>query len=178
MKALKKAEIIYDLIMNERCVDKLVIELIDELAEIENSTCNWYQDEEYSSDFSSDCGVQFTFNEGMPSENYMKFCCKCGKKLIEHKYDVDGKYKKGKSMTRDTAKEEWSKIIESGIINFNEKNLIDKIYDDFENRSCENCKFKYVVDSMCTECRCNESPIDYIDFDCFPFFSCSEWEPK
>ena len=89
MKALKKAEIIYDLIMNERCVDKLVIELIDELSEIENSTCNWYQDEEDSSDFSSDCGVQFTFNEGMPSENYMKFCCKCGKKLIEHKYDVD-----------------------------------------------------------------------------------------
>ena len=89
MKALKKAEIIYDLIMNERCVDKLVIELIDELAEIENSTCNWYQNEEDSSDFSSDCGVQFAFNEGMPSENYMKFCCKCGKKLIEHKYDVD-----------------------------------------------------------------------------------------
>ena len=89
MKALKKAEIIYDLIMNERCVDKLVIELIVELAEIENSTCNWYQNEEDSSDFSSDCGVQFTFNEGIPSENYMKFCCKCGKKLIEHKYDVD-----------------------------------------------------------------------------------------
>ena len=50
--------------------------------------------------------------------------------------------------------------------------------EDLENRSCENCKFKYIVDSMCTECRCNESPIDYIDFDCFPFFSCSEWEPK
>lgn len=64
-------------------------EAIEELEDLENSTCNWYQDEEDSSDFSSDCGVQFTFNEGMPSENYMKFCCKCGKKLIEHKYDVD-----------------------------------------------------------------------------------------
>ena len=55
--------------------------------------------------------------------------------------------------------------------------LIEEL-EDLENRSCENCKFKYVVDSMCTECRCNESPIDYIDFDCFPFFSCREWKPK
>ena len=47
-----------------------------------------------------------------------------------------------------------------------------------KNRSCENCKFKYVVDSMCTECRCNESPIDYIDFDCFPFFCCNKWKSK
>ena len=53
-----------------------------------------------------------------------------------------------------------------------------KELEGLENRSCENCKFKYVVDSMCTECRCNESPIDYIDFDCFSSFSCSEWEPK
>ena len=53
-----------------------------------------------------------------------------------------------------------------------------KELEDLENRSCENCKFKYVVDSMCTECRCNESPIDYIDFDCFPFFSCNKWDAK
>lgn len=60
------------------------------------------------------------------------------------------------------------------------KELSDQIAlnNPFKNRSCEDCKFKYVVDSMCTECRCNESPIDYIDFDCFPLFSCSEWEPK
>ena len=53
-----------------------------------------------------------------------------------------------------------------------------KELEDLENRSCDNCKFKYVVDSMCTECRCNESPIDYIDFDCFPFFSCRKWKSK
>ena len=61
------------------------------------------------------------------------------------------------------------------------KVVAEMLYDtieEYENRSCENCKFKYVVDSMCTECRCNESPIDYIDFDCFSSFSCSEWEPK
>ena len=51
-------------------------------------------------------------------------------------------------------------------------------FEELENRSCENCKFKYVVDSMCTECRCNESPIDYIDFDCFSSFSCNKWESK
>ena len=62
-----------------------------------------------------------------------------------------------------------------------ELNFLDKMIkklEDLENRSCEDCKFKYVVDSMCTECRCNESPIDYIDFDCFPFFSCREWKSK
>ena len=66
----------------------------------------------------------------------------------------------------------------SSIKYLEEINEAIKELEDLENRSCENCKFKYVVDSMCTECRCNESPIDYIDFDCFPFFSCSEWEPK
>ena len=77
-------------------------------------------------------------------------------------------------MTRDEAKQLFYDADGSELNDV----LIDKIYDDFENRSCENCKFKYVVDSMCTECRCNESPIDYIDFDCFPFFSCREWKSK
>lgn len=47
-----------------------------------------------------------------------------------------------------------------------------------ENRSCDNCKFKYVVDSMTTECQHNDSPIDYVDLDCFPTFSCNVWESK
>ena len=61
------------------------------------------------------------------------------------------------------------------------KHRFDQAIEELEalqNRSCDNCKFKYVVDSMCTECRCNESPIDYIDFDCFPVFSCREWKSK
>ena len=66
----------------------------------------------------------------------------------------------------------------SSIKYLEEINEAIKELEDLENRSCEDCKFKYVVDSMCTECRCNESPIDYIDFDCFPFFSCSEWKSK
>ena len=55
---------------------------------------------------------------------------------------------------------------------------IDRIYDDLENRSCKNCKFKYVVDSMTEECRNDNSPIEYLDLECFPKFSCSEWELK
>jgi len=47
-----------------------------------------------------------------------------------------------------------------------------------EDRKCENCKYKYIVDSMTTECTNNYSPIDYIDEDCFPNFSCSEWSRK
>lgn len=63
-------------------------EAIEELEDLENSTCNWYQ-EEINDYFESDCGVQFTLFDGMPSENNMNFCHKCGKKLIEHKYVVD-----------------------------------------------------------------------------------------
>ena len=53
-----------------------------------------------------------------------------------------------------------------------------KELEDLENRSCDNCKFKYVVDSMTTECQHNDSPIDYVDLDCFPTFSCNVWESK
>lgn len=63
-------------------------EAIAELEALENRSCNWYQ-EENNDYFESDCGAQFTLFEGMPSENNMNFCHKCGKKLIEHKYVVD-----------------------------------------------------------------------------------------
>ena len=56
------------------------------------------------------------------------------------------------------------------------------LYHKLENKNsgsacntCENCKFKYVVDSMTTECRNDNSPIDYLHLDCFPSFSCNEW---
>lgn len=48
--------------------------------------------------------------------------------------------------------------------------------NEVENRSCESCKHKYIVDSMTTECRDNDSPIDYLDLECFPEFSCNRWE--
>lgn len=89
---------------------------------------------------------------------------------------------KGNNMTKEKANEwientfsDWTKEDDRQESIFY---LVKRIYNDLENRSCENCKFKYVVDSMCTECRCNESPIEYLDLDTFPFFGCSEWEPK
>jgi len=61
------------------------------------------------------------------------------------------------------------------------KVVAEMLYDTiekYENRSCKGCKFKYVVDSMTTECQHNDSPIDYVDLDCFPTFSCNVWESK
>ena len=72
-------------------------------------------------------------------------------------------------------------------------NLVAKIYADFKleleteykrgqdsilSRSCKSCKHKYIVDSMTTECRDNDSPIDYLDLECFPEFSCNKWKQK
>jgi len=64
------------------------------------------------------------------------------------------------------------------IHDFSNVNEAIKELEALENRSCDNCKFKYVVDSMTTECQHNDSPIDYVDLDCFPTFSCNNWESK
>ena len=88
--------------------DRLIEEAIQELEELNSRSCesykyykktihqdyktcfliknNWYQ-QEGGYDFEADCGMQFTIFGGMPSENNMNFCTKCGKKLIEHKHD-------------------------------------------------------------------------------------------
>jgi len=42
-------------------------------------------------------------------------------------------------------------------------NKIDKIYDDFENSTCDDCKYKYVVSYDRTECRCDASIIDFLE---------------
>ena len=44
-------------------------------------------------------------------------------------------------MTRGEAKQEFFNILESGELRFDEQSFIDKIYDSFENRSCDNCKY-------------------------------------
>ncbi len=53
-----------------------------------------------------------------------------------------------------------------------------KYINEVESRSCENCKYKYVIDSLATECRNNNCPIDFLDLDCFESFSCNQWELK
>ena len=56
--------------------------------------------------------------------------------------------------------------------------LLKKVYNDFESRTCENCKHKYVVDAMTVECRDNDSMLEYLDLDCFPDFGCNKFERK
>lgn len=49
--------------------------------------CNWHQeDSEHIPDtWRSDCGVLWTFTNGSPIQNNMKYCCGCGAKLRERK---------------------------------------------------------------------------------------------
>ena len=41
-------------------------------------TCDWHEREGY---WITDCGHEFVINDGIPSENYMRYCCYCGKKI-------------------------------------------------------------------------------------------------
>lgn len=46
--------------------------------------CTWRQCED--GEWDSDCGVSWTFENGTPAENYMKFCSGCGHRLVELAY--------------------------------------------------------------------------------------------
>jgi hypothetical protein len=48
------------------------------------SICAWAEDEEGNWD--TGCGNKFIFIEGGPKDNGMEFCCYCGNKLGEIKY--------------------------------------------------------------------------------------------
>jgi hypothetical protein len=51
-------------------------------------TCEWKQDENGA--WWTDCGNGFEFNnEGSPKDNKMKFCCYCGKPLIQKGHPHD-----------------------------------------------------------------------------------------
>ena len=49
--------------------------------------CEWRQEDPFGGNDSciwqTDCGHEFVFDEGTPSENDAKFCLYCGKKLVE-----------------------------------------------------------------------------------------------
>ena len=51
------------------------------------------------------------------------------------------------------------------------RNIIDDIYDDFENRTCENCHFYRKSIRWCSE---SVEIKGYIDKD----FGCNKWEEK
>jgi hypothetical protein len=49
-----------------------------------NEECSWIQDDDGNT-WAAGCGrhYYFTLIEGTPSENGMKYCFRCGKKLVE-----------------------------------------------------------------------------------------------
>ena len=80
-------------------------------------------------------------------------------------------------MTRAEAKLEFFTLLESGIIDFKEKNIIDKIYDSFEEREM----------FLATKDLCNDSCKHYLsdngNYPLEPCGSCTrfyadKWEPK
>ena len=53
-----------------------------EAREIAAPTCEWSTDEEWDGDnWESECGASWTFPDGGPAENAMKFCPECGSKI-------------------------------------------------------------------------------------------------
>jgi len=46
-------------------------------------TCTWIQQDDGCDYWESSCGGAFSFNDDGPTANEMKFCCYCGKSLIE-----------------------------------------------------------------------------------------------
>lgn len=47
-----------------------------------NKGCVWHCDE-YGV-WHTDCEHLYVINEGLPSDNSMKYCCFCGKEIIEY----------------------------------------------------------------------------------------------
>ena len=75
-------------------------------------------------------------------------------------------------MKRDEAKQEWAKVHP---LDLDLDSVIDVIYDDFENRSCESCKFgmTYHFDDE-IECFKIEADTQGIYFS--KDFCCNKWE--
>lgn len=64
--------------------------LIGKNAELcaESETCQWQADSD--GNYSTSCGETFTLIDGTPSENCMRYCCYCGKKVNVIHYRFEG----------------------------------------------------------------------------------------
>jgi hypothetical protein len=51
----------------------------------QEAVCGWQrEDDDHMPDtWRSDCGVMWTFTDGSPVDNQMKYCCGCGAILLE-----------------------------------------------------------------------------------------------
>ncbi len=80
-------------------------------------------------------------------------------------------------MTRDEAKKEWAK---THPLDLDLDSVIDVIYDDFENRTCENCKYNKKQDNFmifCDKEMCQDnSKMMWHSFT--KDFYCKYWESK
>ena len=54
------------------------------------------------------------------------------------------------------------------------QSFIDKIYDDFESRTCSNCKWRTPV----SVCMCETSELYDCCVDNIHVFGCNQWEQK
>lgn len=52
-----------------------------------STECHWSQDSEDGDTWAAQCGRYFTINDGSPSDNEMRFCCFCGKPLVEIRFE-------------------------------------------------------------------------------------------
>ena len=53
-----------------------------------NPECHWYQEDEDSDVWQTQCGHYMTIIEGTPAENEFVHCCFCGKSLVEHPFEA------------------------------------------------------------------------------------------
>lgn len=49
------------------------------------TNCKWVQDSDWenSGDYHTECGGELSLTVGTPKDNDMKYCCFCGKELIQ-----------------------------------------------------------------------------------------------
>ena len=99
--------------------------------------------------------------------------------IVEKKKDEDGTQKNGAKMTREEFHNKV-KCDENYIGWHNGHELADKLYDDFESRTCENCKWCDKEDKSKNEMHYCGHPCD--DMDVFTYmplgFGCNQFERK
>ena len=55
-------------------------------AGVVRDACTWRQEDDGDSTYWASCGNGFSFTDGGPNDNSMKFCCYCGKHIDEQKW--------------------------------------------------------------------------------------------
>ena len=70
----------------------------------------------------------------------------------------------------------YSLKLEETLYPFDKKSLkmiVNKIYDDFESRTCESCKY---ISADKNKCNANNSAIVWLDIETFSDFGCNQWK--